>query len=308
MYTICVLGQTGVGKTESAEVIAHYVGGEILNMDIGQMYTKIGIGTAKPNWKANELPHHLFDILDAPIDYSVVAYRKKVLDIVQAIHARGKSAVLVGGSLFYFQSLLFALHDEETTSAVGNKEFSWELLHEIDQERAQEIHPKDAYRIKRALMIWYATGKKPSTQKPFWCPIIQNMSLLWLYREKEDLENRINARLVSMIREGWYEEVMALDNAWQEFIHKKKLCGYNVVVDACRQHKMALDIDDRMHIKKDTLAYAKKQKMFWAALKKKYFIHAEKEMSLYELNLTFHSIDLYLEQMITHKGLIHGRY
>jgi tRNA dimethylallyltransferase len=311
MHTICLLGPTGVGKTESAEKIARHIGGEIINMDVGQMYTKIGIGTAKPEWRTHAIPHHLFDIINEPVDYSVSCFRKEVVNKIHDIHANGKSAIIVGGSLFYLQSLLFAFHENKSIhppTTFADKNISWQALHAIDPQRAEEIHPGDTYRIQRALMIWYATGKKPSLQKPFWSPVAKKMNLLWLFREKNDLRDRIATRLESMIRIGWYEEVSGLQDTWKNFVSKKKLCGYNIVVDACKQNKIQLDCYDKEKIKKETIAYAKKQQVFWVGLKKKCAPYLEKDdMRIEEFNLTFHSIDLYLEQIRTSKGCTYER-
>lgn len=309
MNTICIVGPTGVGKTEATEKIARAVNGEIINMDLGQLYKEISIGTAKPvDWEYNPIKHHLFSILEKPIDFSVVAYRNKVANSLTDIHARGKNAIIVGGSLFYLQSLLFRLPDQSPSDMHKNNldfnstTFTWEFLNAIDPERAMAIHPQDKYRIQRALHIWYTTGKKPSAQKPFWCPIINNISLLWLAREKNDLEYRISNRLEQMIAQGWLAEVMGLDEEWKQYVHRKKLCGYNIVVDACRKQKQELDTYDKELIKKDTLSYVKKQKTFWAYLKNKHLTRHINNMSITELNLTFQPIDLYLEKIVLSKG------
>jgi tRNA A37 N6-isopentenylltransferase MiaA len=152
-------------------------------------------------------------------------------------------------------------------------------------------------------MIWYTTGTKPSLQKPFWSPIVANITLIWLYREKKDLYDRIDNRLAHMLCAGWYDEVCGLDDAWKDFVHKKKLCGYNILVDLWEQKKMAVDDCSREKIKKETVAYAKRQEVFWKSLKKKCApYYQEKNIDMYEFNLTFHSIDLYLEQIVINKG------
>lgn len=319
MHIICVIGQTGVGKTDASLAIAQSMDGEIINLDMGQMYKPIGIGTAKPlEWEKSTVRHHCFDLVNKPESFSVFAYRKKVDDILKDIERRGKNAVFVGGSLFYLKSLLFSFGGEKE-KAVDKKahndndndndyeNINWQDLYAIDPERAAEIHPKDAYRIKRALAIWNEQGIKPSLCKPCIDPVRENISFLWLLREKTDLEKRIEARVSEMLGKGWLEEVQALDEDWKHFVHKKKLCGYDVVVDAVRQNKTKLDEKEIYQIIKDTLLYAKKQRAFWASLKKQYCIDAEKSNAVHELNLTFNSIDLYIDKVIVSKGLLSGK-
>ncbi|RTL07004.1 tRNA (adenosine(37)-N6)-dimethylallyltransferase MiaA [Candidatus Dependentiae bacterium] len=308
MKTIFILGPTCVGKTEAAEKIALKINGEIINMDMGQLYAPICIGTAKPlDWKKNPIKHHLFDLIHEPKDYSVVAYREKVVEALNNIHAKGATAIFVGGSLFYLQSLLFGLRQEK--EHIGNKEgipkkdYTWERLYEVDPERAKSIHPKDTYRIQRALTIWYKTGQKPSDQKPYWNPIVPSMSLLWLFREKQDLQNRITSRTELMSEQGWLQEVALLPETWKEYVHKKRLCGYNIVVDAYNNNKKKLDDADKKQIVQNTMQYAKRQKAFWLYFKKKYLVNHTKQVLITEINLTFHSFDLYLEQIVLSKGL-----
>lgn len=314
MDTIFVLGPTAVGKSEAAEKIAHKIDGEIINMDMGQLLEPISIGTAKPlGWKENSIKHHLFDVIKEPVPFSVVTYREKVVETVKSIQERGKKAIFVGGSLFYLQYLLFALHQEpepeqenslfKINNKLSNTEYSWEYLNKIDPERAAAIHPNDKYRIKRAITIWRLTGQKPSSKKPCWDPVVPKMSLLWLFREKKDLQTRIRNRVELMIQQGWKQEVEMLTADWKKFVHKKKLCGHNIVVDACDAKKKELDNEDKEHIIRDTMQYAKRQRVFWDFLKKKHLADYAKVVSIIEMNLTFHSFDLYLEKIVSSERL-----
>src|SRR5271156_1977599 len=103
---LIVYGPTGVGKTDLALAIAKRIPAEIINMDVGQFYTPLSIGTAKPDWKQSPIPHHLFDIINNPINYTVNDYRTVLYTTVKEILARGNLPILVGGSGFYLHSLL----------------------------------------------------------------------------------------------------------------------------------------------------------------------------------------------------------
>ena len=104
---IIISGATATGKSDFAINLAKKISGEIINADIGSFYTPLTIGTAKPNWKNQEVPHHLFDFIDEPIDYTVVQFRQKLQKLCNEIFARGNVPIIVGGSIFYIQSFFY---------------------------------------------------------------------------------------------------------------------------------------------------------------------------------------------------------
>lgn len=108
-HAIIIYGATGTGKTDFALEIARRTPAEIINMDIGSFYAPLTIGTAKPNWRNEAVVHHLFDIIDEPCNYTVVAYRQACLELVRDIVSRNKLPIIVGGSGFYLKSLFFRL-------------------------------------------------------------------------------------------------------------------------------------------------------------------------------------------------------
>ena len=73
---IIISGPTAAGKSDFALELAQRIPSEIINMDMGQMYTPLSIGTAKPDWSSSPIVHHLFDTIDTPRNYTVVEYRK----------------------------------------------------------------------------------------------------------------------------------------------------------------------------------------------------------------------------------------
>src|SRR3990172_4748508 len=104
-FMLIIYGPTGVGKTDMALAIAERMPSEIVNMDVGQFYTPLSIGTAKPAWRSSPVPHHLFDILDTPKNITVVEYRTLLLKKINEIRDRGNLPIVVGGSGFYLYSL-----------------------------------------------------------------------------------------------------------------------------------------------------------------------------------------------------------
>lgn len=106
-YLIIIAGPTGVGKSDVGLALASNINGEIINADVGQLYTPLSIGTAKPEWKESEVPHHLFDVLDKPVDFTVTQYRELLLKTVHDVCNRNRVPIIVGGSSFYLSSLFF---------------------------------------------------------------------------------------------------------------------------------------------------------------------------------------------------------
>src|SRR5690242_2065865 len=133
---VIIYGPTAVGKTDFAEHLAAQLDGEIINADAAQFYTPLTIGTAKPNWRSAIATHHLFDICDEPLDYSVACYRAKVQQCIDEIRQRGAVPIVVGGSGFYINTLFFPVGEHAKTEVTASDSFSWEVLNVIDPIRA----------------------------------------------------------------------------------------------------------------------------------------------------------------------------
>ena len=116
MFQFIVLtGPTGTGKSAVGLALAHHLPIEIVNGDMGQLYTPLNIGTAKPTTLERELvPHHLFDLLDDPVNFTVAQYRARVQSVMREIWARKNIPVVVGGSGFYIKALFFPAAKSES--------------------------------------------------------------------------------------------------------------------------------------------------------------------------------------------------
>jgi len=273
-----IVGPTASGKSAYAVDLARQIGAEIVNADSAQMYTRVSVGTAKPlDWADHEIKHHLFDICDQPVDFDVVQYREKILTVVADIVARGKSPILVGGSLFYIKSLFFPPHQMQGKSdnvhraipdavRLMSVEEQWRHLQNIDPERAAQVHLHDTYRVMRALALWYEHGVKPSLLAPAYTPPFF-ADITFLSPPPDVLYERINRRTEEMIyRGGWVEEVRSLlhDAAWRNLVETKGFIGYRDLAAWIEAGEPADQLAEVvLHIQQETRNYAKRQRTFW---------------------------------------------
>lgn len=294
---IVLTGPTGTGKSAVGLALAHHLPIEIVNGDMGQLYTPLNIGTAKPTPLERMLvPHHLFDLLDQPVNFTVAQYRTRVQAAMQEIWARKNIPVVVGGSGFYIKSLFFLSPDLEKEPSNGERthpmnqpisfahktaEELWQQLNEIDPVRASQIHPNDRYRIERALILWHETGELPSAHAPAYEPIEKNYHLFLLTRDREELYARIDQRVNEMMP-AWRDEVRGLkDTPWEVFLCKKKIIGYCTLLEANDNADAITEI-----IQRDTRRYAKRQLTFFRSLLEQ--LPADKTTTI---NMTHHTIE-----------------
>lgn len=265
MKILILTGPTASGKTSLSLLLAEKLNGEIINADMGQFYSAFSIGTAKPDWKASLVPHHLFDCVITPRDTSVVAYRTMVLSAINDCLKRGRQPILVGGSLFYIKSLFFPPTDGIQIKKKSAHDYSWDLLHSVDPKRALAIDKNDAYRINRALDLFYSTGIKPSEQQPQFVPLFDAL-VVFLNPSREVLYKNINDRCDEMFDSlKWVEEVEScIGTDWEAFIDYKGLIGYREILAWIRNGKKQNEYAAlKETIKQKTRQYAKRQEVFW---------------------------------------------
>lgn len=304
---IIIFGPTGVGKTELAEMLATKIPSEIVNADLGQFYTPLSIGTAKPDWRNSPIAQHLFDIINEPRMITVTEYRDMVMQTFDEIWSRKNIPLVVGGSGFYLQSLFFppvsASYHQSQKNYYGPEQERWNLLYSVDPERALRIHRNDIYRINRALDIYYTTGRKPSEQIPRYQPL-GSFCFIYVNRDREDLYARINTRAEIMLNSGWLDEVARLqDTDWGPFLKKKKLIGYDDILKYLEGDKTKSEYEELIdQITRKTRNYAKRQITFGNQL----FEHLEKALvessdtasRCLRINLTSHQHELYINQLL----------
>lgn len=300
---IILYGPTAVGKSDFADLLATRLPCEIINVDVGQFYTPLSIGTAKPEWIKSATPQHLFDILSEPRTISVAEYRDQVLPLIQEVWTRGNLPVLVGGSGFYIKSLFFPPSIGSTFSRGkhSNTAKSWQELYAVDPARARSIHPNDTYRINRALDIFYEHGQKPSEIIPRYQPI-GSFCFVNLIRDRHDLYERINKRANSMVQQGWLSEVARLQHTqWEPFLKTKKLIGYDDILEYLANPSDENQCKLLEQVAKKTRNYAKRQitfgKQLYEQLEKVTIETADTRSACVQFDLTSGDLELYINQL-----------
>ena len=222
---ICIAGPTASGKTALAVELAKHTNGEVISCDSMQVYRYMDIGTAKPTTQEMQgIVHHMLDVADPSEDFSVSRYCELASPIVDDVIARGKTAIIAGGTGLYMDALIrgnaFApcpstgmrekLEAQADTEGI---DAMLRLLHSIDPNAAQKLHLSDRKRILRALEVYYETGEtitehnrrtqeQPSRYNPVWLAL-EDEHRSYLY-------NRINSRVDRMLLNGLLDEIRGL--------------------------------------------------------------------------------------------------
>ena len=270
---IILAGPTAVGKTKASILLAHAAGAEIISADSMQVYRKMDIGSAKIRPEEMDgIRHYLVDVLEPEEEFNVVRFQQMAKEAVREIRSRGKIPLVVGGTGFYIQALLYDIDftendgDEsyrrelERTARERGTEYLHELLREADPRAAEQIHPHNVKRVIRALEFHRQTGGKISEhnererekESPY------QYAYFVLTDERSRLYERIDRRVDQMMEQGLLDEVRALkergvraDSTAMQGLGYKELYAY---LDGAYSLEEAVRI-----IKRDTRHFAKRQ-------------------------------------------------
>ena len=223
---LCVVGPTATGKTKMGVALAKRFDGEVVSVDSMQLYRGMTIGTAAPTREEMEgIPHHMVAVADPAERWSAARYVSAADACVQDILRRGKLPVLVGGTGLYLDALIrgtdFAAGSQGTAlrqqlqrrARQEGTEALLEELRRIDPTAAQKLHLRDEKRIIRALEVWYETGctitehDRQEQQRP---PKYDALYIGLDFLDRQDLRDRIDKRVDTMVEQGLLEEVEAL--------------------------------------------------------------------------------------------------
>lgn len=221
---IFLMGPTASGKTSLAIDLYKSIPSELISVDSALIYKGMDIGTAKPTTaELLDAPHHLIDILDPASAYSAADFRTDALRLIADIHSRGKTAILVGGTMLYFRTLLQGISplpeaDAEIRQQIEAEaaEHGWGYLHQqlaqFDPVSAARIHPNDPQRVNRAVEVYRLTGKSLTELtehkgEPF---PYQVQQFAINPTDRSELHQRIAVRFRQMLDCGFAEEVKTL--------------------------------------------------------------------------------------------------
>ena len=222
---ICIAGPTASGKTALAVELAKEFDGEVVSCDSMQVYRRMDIGTAKPTAEEMQgIVHHMLDVAEPDEDFSVSRYCAMASPIVDDIIARGKTAIIAGGTGLYMDALIRG-NDFAPYPATGRREeleekadregievlMDW--LREIDPESAAKLHLSDRKRIIRALEVYLETGETITAHNLRTQAIPPKYSPLWLgigFEDRAELYRRIDLRVDIMLQMGLIDEIRSL--------------------------------------------------------------------------------------------------
>ncbi len=282
---ICIAGPTASGKTGLAVELAKEFGGEVISCDSMQIYRRMNIGTAKPTTDEMQgIPHHMLDVAEPDEDFSVSRYCEIADPVLQDILARGKTAIIAGGTGLYMDSLMKGNAFAPCPSTGCRKKLEaqademgmvWMLEHlrSIDPEAAARLHPADRKRILRALEVFEETGETITAHNVRTQSIPPRYTPLYLgldFENRADLYRRIDLRVERMMQQGLLEEIQALLAAgvpekatsmqaigYKEFVAALK--GEITVAEAVAQVQQA----SRHYAKRQLTWFRRNEKIHW---------------------------------------------
>ena len=215
-HAFFIVGPTATGKSELAADVAHEIGAEIVSADAFQIYRGLDLLTAKPESPTlAKAPHHLIGTVPLTEEMNAEKFRRAAMRAIEEINLRGNLAIVAGGSGLYIKALTHGLAPlpesnpelRERLNAMSLDDLCSQLS-ELDPETAQKIDLKNRRRITRALEICLLTGKPVSAQRL--CEGASHSEAatgVVVFRDRQELYERINQRVEMMFERGVIEEV-----------------------------------------------------------------------------------------------------
>ena len=245
---VTLRGPTASGKTDLAITLSDRLPIEIISVDSVMVYRGLNIGSAKPDQKTlNNYPHHLIDICDPSVNYSLGDFYEDANEAIRLIHSKERIPMLVGGTMMYFNALTKGLSDlPSSDQAIRKKledeadEIGWPELHKrlskIDPVSGEKIEANDKQRIQRAMEVYELSGKPLSS---FFQDNRKNSDYRFFNinlfpDDRQSLYERIESRFNQMLELGLIDEVKRLLNQSEltsshnsmKSIGYKEICAY----------------------------------------------------------------------------------
>ena len=270
---IVLTGPTAVGKTSLSIALAKAVDGEIISADSMQVYKYMNIGTAKITEEEKcGIPHFLIDELEPDEEFNVTIFKNKVMGYIKDIKSRGNVPIIVGGTGFYIQSVIYDINFNEygddsnvrkkyeaMAETIGKSELHKKLAL-VDREYADSVSENNVKKVVRALTFFEMTGEKLSEHNkrererssPF------DFAYFVLTMDRKKLYERIDKRVDLMFDMGLVDEVKALmAKGYDKSLVSMQGIGYKEVIDYLNGETSLEECIDI--IKRDTRHFAKRQ-------------------------------------------------
>ena len=270
---IILTGPTAVGKTKASIALAKAINGEIISADSMQIYKYMDIGSAKIRREEMQgIKHYLVDELEPDEEFNVVRFQQMAKEAMQEIYAQNKIPIVVGGTGFYIQALLYDIDftenkednayrlELERLATEKGAEYLHHMLREVDPQSAEAIHPNNIKRVIRALEFHKQTGERISQhneterakESPYeFCYFVLNDDRTKLYE-------RIELRIDQMLEDGLIEEVSHLKaKGYTRDMVSMQGLGYKEILDYLNEE---CTLEEAIYVlKRDTRHFAKRQ-------------------------------------------------
>lgn len=306
---ILIAGPTGSGKTKTSVLLAQKIGGEIISADSMQVYRGMDIGTAKVKKEEMDgVPHYMIDVIEPCESCNVSWFKEQVTLLIDTILERGNIPILVGGTGFYINAILYDTQFEEMQedntyrlslqklADTKGAQYLHEKLKEVDALSAETIHFNNIKRVIRALEYYHQTGEPISSHnaleksKRSENTSLYDYTFFALSMARDTLYKRIDLRVEQMVEEGLVEEVRSFfDRGFNEEMTAMKAIGYKEIFPYFRNEMSLEPCIDKL--KQSTRQYAKRQ-LTW--------LKHQVEPTFIEVDLLAFDAEKIVEKMLIH--------
>ncbi len=242
---IVIYGPTACGKTNLSLEVAQYINSEIISADSRQIYSGLNIGTGKiTQSEMRWIPHHMLDIIDPSVTFSMVDFADRALPIIMRILAEKKIPIICGGTGLYIDSTLYEMNYPdtppdweyrdilETIRKNEGNEILWQMLHEVDPLYADELLPENYRYVMRGLEVIRATWRSKRESKDTKIPRFSPLFLTpYDDQERAILYDRINHRVEKMFHDWLIDEVWYIIEKYTSHCPGLATIGYKEVVE-----------------------------------------------------------------------------
>lgn len=300
---IILTGPTAAGKTKLSIALAHAINGEIISADSMQVYKHMDIGSAKIRPEEMQgIKHYLVDILEPSEDFNIVLFQKYAKQAMKEIYAKGKTPILVGGTGFYIQSVLYDIDFQESGGDTALRAELEEIakqkgaahlhnmLKECDERAAEEIHENNIKRVIRAIEFFRQTGQKISehNETERQKQSAYDARYFVLTDERQKLYADIDRRVDIMVENGLVDEVKKLldmgcsrDSTAMQGLGYKEILSYLEGETTLDEAVYIIKRDTRHFAKRQLTWFRRERDVIW--IEKNKFAYDEEKMLNYML-------------------------